>query len=269
MTNKEILHTDLLDILFEHRNKAYGAYALRRTYNRRLMTSLGITMCVFLLFLFLRNIVEGKNDGQRPGDSGPFVQVSAVVLPDEPEKEKEPKPKEKEQFKQVKSTDNIQIVPDTEKTQMPDQTTIAESVIGTMDIDGQIPTDPNMVIKPSGDEGKGKKEDNDTEPRAEKGETVLPSFPGGNDAMANFLRHHLQTPADLEPGQKVTVLIKFLVSTDGSISGYEMVQSGGKAYDKEVIRVIKKMPRWNPGKQNGHLISMYFTQPITFMGVEE
>jgi protein TonB len=56
---------------------------------------------------------------------------------------------------------------------------------------------------------------------------------------------------------------------DGSISNIEIIQSGGDNYDKEVIRVLRKMPKWTPAMQNGMRVSTYFTQPVTFVGVEE
>jgi len=96
-----------------------------------------------------------------------------------------------------------------------------------------------------------------------------PEFPGGTKAWANFLNRYLQTPADLEPGEKKTVLINFLVDADGSVTGFKVVQSGGNAFDNEVIRVLKKMPKWKPAMQNGHSVAVPFTQPVTFVGIEE
>jgi len=269
MTNKEILHTDLLDILFEHRNKAYGAYMLRRQYNRRLVTALVMALSVLLAFIFFRAWVSESiaNNKRKPGEESSVKLIS--LPPEKPDTPEEPRPQKKNQFKQVHSTNKIQIVDNNQKTNVPDQKDIAQAIIGTEDIDGNIPGDPNRVIPASDADEKAKNEKDNPAPPVTRGETVMPAFPGGQDALSHFLSNHLITPDDLEPGQKVTVLVKFLISTDGSISACEIVQSGGKLFDKEVIRVIKKMPRWNPGKQNGHPISMYFTQPVTFIGVEE
>ena len=63
--------------------------------------------------------------------------------------------------------------------------------------------------------------------------------------------------------------MRFAVGTDGHITQFEIVQSGGDSFDKEVIRVLKKMPDWEPAVQNGHHVSVMFTQPVTFMSLAE
>ena len=95
-----------------------------------------------------------------------------------------------------------------------------------------------------------------------------PEFPGGPGAWAHFLGRYLQVPGELEPGEKKVVLINFMVDADGSVTRFTVVQSAGAAFDNEVIRVLKKMPRWKPALQNGHPVAVPFTQPVTFVGVE-
>jgi protein TonB len=85
----------------------------------------------------------------------------------------------------------------------------------------------------------------------------------------NFLQRNLNAPSGLEPGEKKTVSIRFFVSVDGEITDFEVIQSAGRAFDNEVIRVLKKMPRWKPAIQNGQPIARAFTQPVTFVGMEE
>ena len=95
-----------------------------------------------------------------------------------------------------------------------------------------------------------------------------PEFPGGVKAWLDFLGRHLRVPNDLEPGEKKTVLIRFEVAVDGSVTGFQVIQSGGRYYDDEVIRVLKKMPKWKPALQSSQPVAVAFTQPVTFMGVE-
>jgi protein TonB len=113
-----------------------------------------------------------------------------------------------------------------------------------------------------------------------KGETKAPAedfmplesnaeYPGGRQAWTAFLNRHLRTPAELEAGQKRVVMVKFAVGVDGSITHFEIIQSGGTAFDNEVIRVLKKMPKWKPAVQNGRNVAVMFTQPVTFMAFEE
>jgi protein TonB len=76
-------------------------------------------------------------------------------------------------------------------------------------------------------------------------------------------------PDELQAGERRTVQVKFWVGEDGSVSRLEVVQSGGAAFDNEVIRVLRKMPKWQPAVQNGHPVAVTFTQPVTFQSVEE
>src|SRR5688572_1057564 len=97
MTNKEILQADLLDILFEHRNKLYGAYALRKTYTRRLGLALGVALSLVLLFVFISFINKGKDTGDIFKNKNDVVQLIDVNLtkPPDPEPVK-PKPEIKQ-----------------------------------------------------------------------------------------------------------------------------------------------------------------------------
>ena len=93
-------------------------------------------------------------------------------------------------------------------------------------------------------------------------------YPGGKEAFAKFLTKYLITPGELEAGEKKTVLVRFMVDADGTISKTEVLQSDGEDYSREVIRVLAKMPKWIPAMQNGTKVATWFTQPVSFIGVE-
>jgi protein TonB len=93
-------------------------------------------------------------------------------------------------------------------------------------------------------------------------------FPGGREAFAKFLTKYLITPGELEAGEKKVVVVRFMVDADGTISKTEVLQSDGDDYSKEVIRVLAKMPKWIPAMQNGTKVATWFTQPVSFIGVE-
>jgi len=103
MTNKEILQADLLDILFEHRNKLYGAYALRKTYSSRLGIALAIALSAVLLFVLMSFIKKNdKRDIIRQHES--IVKVTPLVLPEDKPKEQEPvkeKPKAQVDYQKI------------------------------------------------------------------------------------------------------------------------------------------------------------------------
>lgn len=89
-------------------------------------------------------------------------------------------------------------------------------------------------------------------------------YPGGINEFIKFLKRNLRSPQDLEEDEAVTVKIKFIVSLNGDLLGFNVTQTGGVVFDNEVIRVLKKMPKWIPGKSNGENVSSYYTIPVKF-----
>ena len=268
MTNKEILKADMLDILFEHRNKAYGAYSLRRHYNSRLLIALGIALSAVVLF-YLISLLK-----QNTKESGPFFDregSTVVIEPIEIRPPKDPDPPVAKNLTKAAEVKNvtIRIVPDDVKTdEIPEQEVIATHIISTQTVDGTIPEDPNINAIKSTDQGDEGNVITKQKPGFDPVE-MPPRFPGGPSALALFFSNTLSSPTDLEAGEKRVVLVRFVVGADGSITKAEITQSGGDMYDREVLRAFKRMPHWIPAIQNGNRIAVSFTQPVTFVGVEQ
>lgn len=268
MTNKEILQADLLDILFEHRNKLYGAYALRKTYSSRLGIALGVALSTVLLFVLMSfiNKKDNKNDYRNRVD---VVKITPFIIQEDKPKEPDP-PKQKPKEKTAQSDfQKIVVVPDKDA----DREIVENEKLKTTDI-----SDQTVDGKESDGLAKTKKEPEGTgivpEKEAEKKEEPLgpsrePSFPGGPAAWLTFLQRYLQAPADVEPGQRIEVHVRFWIDVDGSVSRAEITKSGGSAFDKEVLRVMKKMPKWEPALQAGKPIAVAYQQPVIFIGQEE
>ncbi len=93
----------------------------------------------------------------------------------------------------------------------------------------------------------------------------MPAFPGGIEAMIQFLSSNIKYPADAQK-QKVDgrVLVTFVVEKDGSITEVNVVKPGFPSLDAEAVRVVKAMPKWKPGYQNGKAVRVQFTMPINF-----
>ena len=266
MTNKEILQADLLDILFEHRNKLYGAYALRKTYSRRLGLALGVALSIVLLFI-LMSFIKKNNEGDinRPNES--VIKITTLVIPED--KPKEPEPiKEKPKPQAQADFQKIIVVPDIEAdTNIVKNDDLENRNIGDKNIDGSKPNDiVQSQTESSGTDNVVKETEKNLEP---PGPTREPSFPGGSAAWLKFLQRILQAPEDVEPGKRIEVQIRFWVDIDGSVSRAEIIKSGGAAFDKEVLRVLKKMPKWEPALQAGRPIAIAFQQPVIFIGEEE
>jgi len=273
MTNNEILQADLLDIIFEKRNKEYGAYALRRGYNHRLLTAMGAAMSVIFLFVFI-NAFGKKNVSPAPPDKKErVVEITEVKMfkekPKEPEKTIETK-KPVEKIASRKFVSKIVIKPDVQvKEKLPDVTSLGDKVISDKTQVGKIDDGiPKEKEKPLETWNGNTTVVNETQPDFYANERE-PEFPGGPEALKRFLAKNLATPSDLEDGEKKTVHIRFKVDKDGSVNTFEIVTSGGNAFDNEVVRVCKKMPRWIPALQNGINVPVSYVLPVTFIGVEQ
>lgn len=270
MTSHEILKADVLDILFDNRNKMYGAYELRKQYNKRLGIALGMMLSVVLCMVFL----FAPSGEDRTAIQNPFLdnEVTVVtILPEEPVKPAEPMQQRVSAppVRQKNFVDRIEIVSDHAATNMPDQTELSTAAISNQDVEGPAVTGQ---LQPHIPDNTGNGTGAQAEAESKGSFTAVEKaaeFPGGQSAWMAFLSKHLRTPDELNPGEKRTVLVRFTVSAEGSISNFEIVQSGGGIFDNEVIRVLKKMPKWKPAFQNGHHVSVIFTQPVTFMAFEE
>ncbi len=272
MTSKEILHADLLDILFENRNKEYGAYALRKKYGQRMTTALVIMLILGGVFSFFA--LQKSNhfiESSLPENIPEIITLIIPLKPDEPEiPATPPKATPNKPPATVKSTDIIQIEKHLLITDVPDQQELSEKMIDVVNIDGDLPIDKNAINHITAIPGNGAaptKPVEEISPGFRKEESGA-EFPGGLSAFSRFLSKNLRAPADLNPGEKKTVLAQFKVDMNGKISEIVILNSAGEKYDKEVIRVLNKMPAWKPAVQNGHKIAIYLKQPVSFLGIE-
>ena len=272
MTNKEILKADLLDIIFENRNKDYGAYALRRGYNHRLLLAIGAALSVLLLFVVI-NAMSKKNISSAPVTrNARIVEIKEINLkqekPKEPEKPKQ-QPKQPEKIASQKFVSKIEIKPDDKvKEKMPDVKSLDSSLISDKTVKGKVDDGIPKKIEQTVVTGNGNTTGTETESEF-KPQEKDPEFPGGPEALKRFLASNLQTPGELSDGEKKVVQIRFKVDKDGSVNTFEIITSGGNDYDREVVRVCKKMPRWIPALQNGINVPVNYVLPVTFIGVEQ
>lgn len=97
---------------------------------------------------------------------------------------------------------------------------------------------------------------------------IAPAFPGGEDVWSAFLKRNLNPPAELKAGESKVVVVQFLVTADGSVNDIKIVQTGGPSFDKEVLRVLKRMPKWKSAIENGRPVDATVTQSVTFFHKE-
>lgn len=264
------MEKSLNDIVFEGRNKLYGAYALRKGYGQTMQRSVLLGVTLFLLMVMLPNLYATLMPEPKKDDIGFVVQIEDVtIVPDSkplpPPVEEIVKPVEKT----VKST-LLEVVQDNladEDYTPPTVDDLANAKPAQQTNDGvegfENVTPPVESVSP----GKGK--DIGLEPLKE--ETILdyaeqkPEFVGGNAAMTTFLQKNLKYPSNASrAGIQGKVFVQFTVGSDGRIESVKAVKGIGFGCDEEAERVIKLMPAWKPGKQSGIPVKVRFTMPIVF-----
>lgn len=266
MDINKILNSDVLDILFEDRNKAYGAYYLRKTYNRRITFALIVTLTLGL-FAFGGTFLAGSTNKE----SSRKLNISDVVLQEFKQDEEKldipppPPPPEPPKVEMTKFTPP-KIVKDEEVKKEdipPEQTQLAEAKIAVIAQEGIKDIGIAAVI----DEGKQIIEVIDDHKVFEKVE-VEAIFPGGESAWRKYLERNLNANAPVDAGAaegKYTVLIQFIVDREGVISDVKALTRHGYGMEDDAIKVIRKGPRWTPALQNGRHVKAYRKQPITFI----
>ena len=268
MEANKILSSSLLDLLFEKRNKMYGAYDLRKTYNRRVAYSLlgGLSIVAFITVgTVLAN--SGKENSDNDWRS---KEVVVQALPEEKQPEVIPPPIETPPPAQVRQEiyTTPRIVPEDQVTEPPPtQDELENAQISLIKTDG---VDAGDIVTPQAiDEGKGiaeqqvKEDPNTIFIKVE----VEAQFAGGDNAWKKFLERNLNgnVPVDNGAGPGVyKVVLQFVVSKDGRISDIKPLTAHGFGMETEAIRVIKKAPNWTPAIQNGKQVNAYRTQPIIF-----
>jgi protein TonB len=274
MEANKILSADFLDLLFEDRNKDYGAYALRKTYNKRLVRALIITASVALL-AFLGSVLASSinsNKGKVKISEVNLQDIKVeeekkIELPPPPPKPPEPPKVEMKQFTPpvIKKDEEVQKPP-------PEQEELKEAKIDVVNQEGI--KDQNIATPTVIDEGKKvieEKKEDDENKIFEKVE-IEASFPGGDGAWRRYLEKNLQNfnPADNgAPAGNYTVYVQFIVDKEGNISDVRALTNHGYGMEDEAIKVIKKGPKWTPAIQNGRNVKAYRKQPITFQVQEE
>ena len=271
MDINKILSADVLDIIFDGKNKQYGAYDLRKSYNRRLTKALLITAAIALL-IFLGSVFAkfvGKNgpetiDVQDTQMAELKKEPPPPVVPPPPP----PKPPPPPEINQVKFTPP-KIVKDEEvKPEEKIEDIKEDQAISTKTVESD--NKEQVVQAPVEDKGTGvvevPKVDDDEGKIFTKVE-VEAGFPGGDRAWRSYLEKNLNTEVPGENGApegNLTVIVKFVVSKDGSLSDISCESDPGYGICQEAIRVIKRTKNWTPAIQNGRNVNAYRRQPITF-----
>ena len=268
-----------VEMVFAGKNKEYGAYQLRKgTSGRNIKSLLILVIAAALVGGFLAwKVIEQKQAEEQQA----YMEAMELAKLQQQAKKEE---KKKEQVKpKIEPKKEIPVARETQKFTAPvikkDELVKEENQVKQMD-----KLDEKVAV---GTENKAGVKDRTVEavrseiavaapppPPAPKPEVAtkvfdvveeMPSFPGGNAALMSYLNSNTKYPVVAqENGVQGRVIISFVVERDGSISDVKVARSVDPSLDREAQRVVKSMPRWTPGKQNGQTVRVKYTVPVVF-----
>ncbi|MEO6136246.1 MAG: energy transducer TonB [Ginsengibacter sp.] len=275
MEANQILKSDILDIIFDGKNKEYGAYNLRRTYNRRITIALSVTVGLILLFL-IGSAIANK---LKPTDQVKEMVVKETELkaiaPDEPPppppppppKLPPPPPVATVQFTPPKVVKDEEVIkPPPEVKEIEEAKVDVKTVEGTKDL--------GIVAPPSDEKGTQvvaapveKKEDPD---KIFTKVEIEASFPGGPSAWQKYVTRAIMAEQDeFGEGDFGTCVVKFIVDKNGTVSDVVATTMKGTKLAEVAVNAIRKGPKWTPAQQNGRMVNAYRLQPVTLTNPDQ
>ena len=263
MATQQKQHTAPMDeIVFENRNKAYGAYILRKLYPKSVTKASILALLIMLAGLaypFISSLnAKGRNMHKDKATTAEMMEINKPqddAAPPPPP----PPPPTQEIVKQVKFTTPVVTTEDVvTNDNIFNQDELAKTTTNQPVVDAGPVTVEKIIEKviPT--------EEDKTPPVTVVEE--MPSFPGGDKARLEFLRDNIRYPeAARENGIQGKVYVQFIVDTKGNITDVKVLRGIGGGCDEEAVRAVKKMPKWNAGRQNGQTVRVLYTMPVDFV----
>lgn len=272
MAKLDLVSNEWTDLVFEGRNQAYGAYKLRKGTTKRNIWSIVIVfLAAVLLFLGLQ--LQKMAQANKTVENTQAVELSSLeqkkkeakvekkeIIKTEPEKVVE-KVKSSVKFtapvikkdSEVKEEDEIKL----EEVEKSNKAIGSFTVEGNDEVGGEVLKAKDDIKAPE----PPKHEENKIFTVVEQ----MPMYPGGDAALMQYLSSNIHYPAvAAENGVQGRVVVGFVVERDGSITDVNVMRSVDPSLDREAVRVVKNMPRWTPGKQNGSAVRVKYQVPVTF-----
>lgn len=256
MKTKKNQSASFEEIVFENRNKAYGAFFLRSSYSRTVMVSATITLFVFSALVSWAVWANKSSINKVPPDRIIIIDSAIVISPDQNPPDL---PKEKELPRTAPPLLNPVVV----------DSIVDNNLVTQGELEGignsplADPTDPgtaDTLIIPD------KPDIITVEDPPVLYVPEMPEFPGGDAERVRFMKENLSYPEDAKTiGVTGTVYVGFVVEKDGSITQVTVLRGIGSGCDEEAVRVVQMMPKWKPGRQQGHEVRVQFTLPIKFV----
>ena len=269
MDANKILSADFLDILFEGRNKEYGAYELRKTENHRIKMGLIITLGAFLAIFLISVIAKSINFK----DSTKEVVVKDVSLEKAPDEVKPPPPPPPPKLPPPPPIKTIaftppKVVKDEEVIKPPPEVKqLEEAKVDVKTVEGKK---DEGIVAPTEEKGTAvveappkKQEDED---KVFTKVEIEASFPGGEAGWNRYVKKAIESNMDelTEAGESGTCRVRFIVDKEGNVSDVEALTMKNSKLAVIAVNAIRKGPHWTPAQQNGRQVKAYREQPITF-----
>ena len=274
MAKVDLIDNSWVDLVFEGKNQAYGAYQLRKDTGKRNVKALvWVLIGIAAIFAIAYANLAIQNAMKQNVSVETDVELSKLAQKKEAKVErKEPVKVEMEQkvVEKVKSSVKFtapeikkddEVKPEDElKSQ--DDLSKTNTAIGAFDVKGNDEAEGEVL--------KAKEVVVDEKPKEEETKVFdvveqMPQFPGGPQALFEYLSKNIKYPVVAEEnGIQGRVIVTFVVERDGSITDVKVAKSVDPSLDKEAMRVVKSMPHWIPGKQNGAAVRVKYTVPVTF-----
>jgi periplasmic protein TonB len=265
MAKINIFNDRWCDILFEDRNQSYGAFTLRKESGSRHLLAILVTVSLFTLGVMLPTIIKKV----MPKEKVTHVEVTelASLKPEQNKKNNDESKKiEVQEYKPVKATVAFVppvIKPDEEVSNTDTIKTVeelnnargaiyTETHAGVIDDATAVNPDVEQIIE-------------DTATKVYSFVEQMPEFPGGEEQLRKYLASNIRYPEIAqENGIQGRVFVSFVVGKDGYITDIQVVRGVDPSLDREAIRVIKAMPPWKSGKQNGAAVRVSMSLPVNF-----
>ena len=259
MTKQKVYAAPMDEIVFEHRNKTYGAYILRKLYNKNMTR--GLILAVIILIAGLAYPLASSYYAQKRAGYVEKAASAEFIDMDKP-KEEAPPPPPPPPPPPAALEQKVKFV-------APIVTT--EEVVEDADIfnqDDLAQTTTNEAVAIEEIVVETKVEVIEVEESKKEVFTIveeMPAFPGGEGERNKFLAENIQYPQQAtENGIQGTVYVSFVVDSKGNVTDVKILRGIGGGCDEEALRVVKMMPKWHPGKQNGKNVRVLFNMPIYF-----
>ena len=255
MNWNDATNPERVELVFANRNKEYGAYEIRKKYEKSVIRALLIALSGIFLAVavpVIINYISKTNFGKKD------VMVQEVTLAEPPPIDKTAPPPPPvippPPFQQTIKFTPPKVVKDEEVQEPPPtQEEVKDVQVSTETHEGEKVVDLPPE-KPAEDEGK-------IFTIVEE----MPSFPGGEDEMLKYVGKNIKyPPVARENGITGRVYVNFYIDKDGKVQNAKVVRGIGGGCDEEALRVVKSMPAWKPGKQNGRAVNVNYNLPINF-----